>query len=335
MSRIFTFLWPLALFTVLLGAFVEEVPNRGASQAPAKEEPLAVSDTVYCLTFSRDGSLLVCGTLDGSLHLLDIRNRRVKKTLRKHEGAVSGIAFSADGKTLASAGSDKRVVFWNAADWSVISTAKTAFPVNCLAFSADAKFIAIGEDHDKMNLQISRIENHKQPLPLIGHTDAVGAVAFSPTAHLLASASADASIKLWELPEGRCVATFAGHKKSVCSVAFSPDGRTLASASFDGTLKLWDVRTRTNTLTLKGHLWPLCFVVFCPIPDLIASCDFGGTIKVWSLTNRRCIFSMKASPRPIQCLCFDRLGTILAAGEGEPWRGIVHLLCFKDILGRP
>jgi WD40 repeat protein len=76
---------------------------------------------------------------------------------------------------------------------------------------------------------------------LSGHTDWVNSVAFSPDGRLLASGSADRTIKLWDVASGSLVRTLSGHTDWVTSVAFSPDGRLLASGSADKTIKLWDI----------------------------------------------------------------------------------------------
>jgi WD40 repeat protein len=74
-----------------------------------------------------------------------------------------------------------------------------------------------------------------------GHTGRVTSVAFNPDGRLLASGSADETIKLWDVATGREVRTLEGHTGYVESVAFSPDGKLLASGSWDGTIKLWNV----------------------------------------------------------------------------------------------
>jgi WD40 repeat protein len=78
---------------------------------------------------------------------------------------------------------------------------------------------------------------------LSGHKDVVMSVAFSPDGEVLASASLDGTLRLWNVQTGQFIRSLKGHKGYVYSVAFSPDGGVLASASGDGTLRLWNVQT--------------------------------------------------------------------------------------------
>ena len=115
---------------------------------------------------------------------------------------------------------------------------------------------------------------------LEGHNRGVNAVAFSPINSLIASASADKTIKLW-YPNSKLFQTLSEHSDVVNSVTFSPDGRVIASASQDKTVKLWNLNGEVN-VTLLGHTNVVNSVSFSPDSTIIVSGSTDKTIKLWN-----------------------------------------------------
>ncbi|XGV95780.1 MAG: TIR domain-containing protein [Leptolyngbya sp. BL-A-14] len=119
---------------------------------------------------------------------------------------------------------------------------------------------------------------------LDGHTDRVTSIAFSPDGKVIASSSADKTIKLWTL-EGKEIRTLKGHNGFVLDISFSPNGKTLASASSDGTVKLWTIDGK-ELKTFRGHKDSIIGVSFSTDGKLLGTASADKTAKLWSLDGK-------------------------------------------------
>jgi WD40 repeat protein len=169
---------------------------------------------------------------------------RLRQTLRGHGALVYRMAWSSDGRLLATPSQDRTVRLWELESGGLLRTLEGhAGAVVCVAWSPGSRVLASGGGRREPVIRLWNVETGELIRTLEGHEEAVKSLAWSPDARTLASGSDDGTIRLWNPETGNMVQLFEGHRDCVGSIAWSPDGMTIASGSMDGTIRLWDCGT--------------------------------------------------------------------------------------------
>ena len=230
-------------------------------------------DPYEAVSTSQDGSTFAVGHKNGRIRLLDAATGRRRTSFRGHanfwkslkavlgwddeppqEEQLRALAFSPDGKMIASGGEDKTVQLWNTEKRSKYATFREHKDwITAIAFSADGETVASG-DVGKV-IKLWDVSARRKRVTFIKHTSSINALTFAPEATplyggCLVSGSADGTIRFWNPDNGQELVNFtAGHTEWVKAVAFAENGTTLASAAFNGTVEVWDLKTAQELIT--------------------------------------------------------------------------------------
>lgn len=289
------------------------------------------SEPVNDVSVSPDKQLLATATMNGIS--IWSKDGILLQTLR-HTGEVLDVEFiddrtnsnsvnaSGDRYKLVSTGVDKTVRVWQ-----VFNRYSDRVGVYSVAVSPTSNTYAVADWDNQIEIWRNNLDGTQKLIRTIpGHENTISQIKYSPDGKLIASASWDKIIKLWDAKTGDLIDTLR-HKDGINSIALSPDGQTLISAGEDKTIKIWNL-TNTPKLskTLKGHTDSIKAVAVSPDGALIASAGYDNTIKLWNSAGEL-LQTIDAHNLAITSLAFTPNSETLASAS---WDNTVKLWSIED-----
>jgi WD40 repeat protein len=258
------------------------------------------SQNIYGLAFSPDSRFLASGSDDHTARIWDVETGTTMAVLRYHKTYVNSVSFSSDGVYLATGSSDHTICIWKrqaSGDWGCVLTLTQpdqilrdhSSMVLSVAFAPKGQMLA-SSSNDQLRLwdtsanaagDVRSEINNPQPshhrglsssvLTGAGHTTSVSCLAISPDGEMIASASSDGVICLWDGVKGYRLCTMSeGHKEVVKALVFSQDGARLVSGSSDNSAIVWEDWIRA--------------VAMSPDRSLVATGSDDNTVRVWDIS---------------------------------------------------
>ncbi len=277
--------------------------------------------SVNTLAWSPDGQTLVSGGEDQTLGVWDVPTTQRRQILTRHDSPVSAVAWSSTGQILASGSTDHTIRLWDLRKGIIYRVLEQESAVSAVGFSPDGKIlISGGED---ATLKIWEVNTGECLNICTGHDSRINSIQFVPlhrpfgssveietgsnansfededwfttveVEQMFASASADQTLRLWDVPTGRCLQTWQGHSQSVQSIAFHPHEPVLASGSADQTVKLWNRYTGQCLKTFDQMPDSIQAVAFSPNGKILAISRANGTLQLWDVQRGECRETLK------------------------------------------
>jgi WD40 repeat protein len=235
--------------------------------------------------------------------------------LTGHDDAVSDLAHSQDGRTIASVSRDRALMLWDTGSRTrtAVITGHDTW-LRAVALSPDGRLaVTGGDDHRAV---VWDVATRTKITTLTGHTGSIKTVMFSPDGRLLATAGDDGTVLVRETGRWTGVTTLTGPGGPLRAVAFSPDSRTLAAAGKAGTIVLFDLPGGTVKASLTGHPDTVADVAFSPDGRTLASAGYRGAVALWSTTDGTLLARLTEHTGDVHAVEFSPDGdTVITAGS--------------------
>jgi WD40 repeat protein/serine/threonine protein kinase len=276
---------------------------------------------VSSVAFFPDGKL-VSASYDHTLKLWDVGRLKEISVLKGHRGAISQVAVSPDGTTVASVGDDMTIRLWSREPVPETDVLKHPAWVNSADFSRDGKWLVTGCRDPDGTIRLWDVASGQCIRTVSGHTGGVFRVLFSKDNKFVISGGNDETIKIWDAinPREEPLAILRGHHGSVFCLCLSPDGRTLVSANGNwgetnpGLVKLWAFPKGDEIASFLAHTNGIHCMAISPDGRLLVTGSWDTTIKLWDLGSRKPLAELNAHSDPVTAVAFSPDGKTLVSG---------------------
>ena len=278
------------------------------------------SDLVSAIAFTRDGTRVASGSLDGTVRFWDTATWNELSPL-KLPARVRAITFSPDGNTLAVGTMNSQVTIW---DWKS-GRQETALDISvgqeegALLFTKDGTALLAGGAAGL--LEVRKLPGYETIHKLEGHLDWVNALALSPDGKILASGGSDRAVKLWDTETWQLKATLPApvHPYQVRGVAFSPDAKSLLTVGAESNFKVWNIDRLECVFVGETKDRELSAGVFSPNGTLIATSGTDQTVELWSAFDGGEAARLHGHRDDVPALAFSPDGKTIVSGGRDGW----------------
>ena len=249
---------------------------------------------ITSLAFSADGVFEAVGGVDGVVRVWDARSGAFRHNLRGHEGAVQALAFSLESDWLYSGGADRTTRLWDMSRGTVsgyLPFFDRLDAIGAVACGGSEGYFASASgpwgraslDH---SIKIWQPHFDRPKRALRGHTASVRAIAYAPRVDVLASASIDGTVKLWNTRQAQCLQTLTNAVFTEV-LAFAPDASWVLAGMADGTVRVLDPNSLATTRSWQAHQRPVQSIAFNADGRRLATASLDRTVALWDFATGR------------------------------------------------
>jgi WD40 repeat protein/transcriptional regulator with XRE-family HTH domain len=286
--------------------------------------------------FSPDGKQLAAlsfGVAGGNaIKVQDAVTSEELLTLIGHTDWIAGLAFSPDGKRLASTSLDGTVRIWSLSpgeETVAVSGPGASYGTRVVYSPNGQEFATNGGDG---TATIWNAKTGEPRLILTGHDIEVMNIAFSPDGTRFATGSLDGTTIIWDAASGKKLLTLSGHEDAVRDITFSPDGSLIATGGFDLTARVWDGMTGKELLKITSHEGIVPGVAFSPDGTRLATASTDGTSKIWDVKTGELLFTLAGHTSGVVDIGYSPDGKKIATASNDATAKIWDAATGKELL---